>query len=129
MALITITAVVHIALHTGVIAIRLVFLVAVGALEYRIIIGIRMTRGADAVRLAMGHRKACVLRVIEGGSGPCSRVVAVLARRWEKLRLGFMARIGAVVVVRLMAPDTLRGQRRVIVVDVTIRTGTRWGGV
>jgi len=74
----------------------------------------------------MGHREPCVLRMIERGSRPRSRVVAVLARRWEKLRLGFVARIRAVVVVSLVAADALRGQRTVVVVNVTIGASAGW---
>jgi hypothetical protein len=68
----------------------------------------------------MARREWRVLRVIKRGAGPCGRVVAVLARRREELRLRFVARIRRVVVVGLMAADTRRRQSRVVVVDMTI---------
>ena len=46
--------------------------------------------------------------------------MAILAGRWEELRLGCVAGIGRIVVVGLMASETRRGQRCVIGVDVAI---------
>ena len=66
--------------------------------------------------------KLGVLRVIEGRAGPCRGVMAVLARSWEELWLRRVAWITRLVVIRLMAADTRGGQRRVVVVHMTVAT-------
>ena len=90
------------------------------ALEYGIVIRIRMACGAHVIGICMTRRKWRVLRVIERSSSPSRCVVAILACRWEELRLRFVARICRVVVVRLMAADARCRQSRVVVIDMTI---------
>jgi hypothetical protein len=51
--------------------------------------------------------------------------VAVLARGRKELRLGGVAWIGCIVVVRLMATDAREWQRGVVVVDMAVRAHTR----
>ena len=89
-------------------------------LEYGIVIRIRMACGAHVIRISMTRWKWRVLRVIERSSSPSRCVVAILACRWEELRLRLVARICRVVVVRLMAADARCRQSRVVVVDMTI---------
>ena len=125
MALIAIDAVVDVTLDALMVSVGLIRRVAVRALEHGIVVRIRMASGADVVRLAVIGRKLRVLRVIESGAGPCSGVVAVLAGRREELRLGGVARVGGVVVIGLVAADTRRRQRRVVVVDVAIGADAR----
>src|SRR5438477_4078191 len=79
MTLVTIDAVVDVALHALVIWIGLSRRVAIRALEYRVVIRIGVARGADVVRVAVTGGELRVLRVIECGARPGSRVVAVLA--------------------------------------------------
>ena len=123
MALITINAVVDIARHVVVLEIvRIVAAMAPGALEDGVVIRVDMARRAHFVGVAVGDRKLRVLGVVEGGAGPGGRIVAVLARRGEKLRLRGVPGIRSVVVIGLVAPNTRRRQGRVIVVYVAIRT-------
>ena len=110
MTLVTIDAVVDIPVNVRVAEILGVVAAMAGrALEHRIIIRVRVTRGANTVCVAMGDREPGVLRVIESGAGPCGCVVAVLARRREELRLSRVTRIGGVVVIGLVATDAGRG--------------------
>ena len=88
-----------------------------------------MAGRAHVVRVSVTRREWGVLRVIESRTCPGSRVMAVLAGSWEELGLRRVARIGAVVVVGLMAADTGGRQRRVIAVDVAVRTLPRWNQV
>jgi len=125
MALIAVHAVVHISSDALVVLIRLGFRVAIGALENRVVIRIRVARRAHAVGVAMVDRERRVLRVIEGRILPVRGVVAVLARRREKLRLGRVPRIRGVVVIALMAADAGRRQRGVVIVDVAVGAGPR----
>ena len=121
MALVTVNAVVHIPVHVRVAEVSgIVAAMAGRALEYRIVVRVRMARGANTIGVAMVNRESRVLRVVKRRTSPCGRVVAVLARRREELRLRFVARIRRVVVVGLMAADTRRRQSRVVVVDMTI---------
>ena len=123
MALITIHAVVDVSGHVGVLEIgRIVPAVASRALKDCVIIRVGMTRGADAIGVAVRDREGRVLRVIEGGARPGGCVVAVLARVGEELRLGRVARIGGVVVVSLMASDAGGRKGGVVVVDVAFGT-------
>ena len=55
--------------------------------------------------------------------------MAVLASRGKELRLRRVARVGRVVVIRLVAPNANSRQRRVIVVDMAIGALARWNGV
>jgi hypothetical protein len=121
MALITVDAVVNVTRHVVVIEVgRIVAAMAAGALEYRVIIRVGVAGRANVVGIAVTGWELRVLRVIERRTGPGTRVVAVLARCREELRLRCMAGICAGVVIRLMAADTLRRQSRVIAVYVAI---------
>jgi len=94
-------------------------------LENGIVIRVRVARRTDTVGIAMTGRELRVLRVIEGRSGPCGGVVTILASRREELWLRGVARIGRLVVVRLVASDASGGQRGVVVVHVAIAAHTR----
>lgn len=121
MALVTVDAVVHIPVHFRVAeVVGIVAAMAGRALEYGIVIRIRMARGANTVCVAMVDRELCVLRVIERRTSPGGRTVAVLAGGREELLLRSVAGISGVVVIGLMAADTSRGQRRVVAVDVAV---------
>ena len=72
----------------------------------------------------MGRRELRVLAVIERRTRPGGRIVAVLAGRWEKLRLRRVPGVRRVLVIRLVTAVASRGQRRVIAVDVAIGTMT-----
>ena len=122
MALVAVNAVVHIPLHALVIRVRLGLRVAVRALEDRVVIRIRVTRGAHVIRVPVTGRELRVLRVIEGRVQPVRGAVAILTSRREELRLGLMSGIGGVVVVRLVAANARRRERRVVAVDVAVRT-------
>jgi len=120
MALITVNAVVDVTLHAGMVAVGLRRRVAVRALKDRIVIRIGMARRAHVVGVAVIRRKLRVLRVIEGCARPGRGVMAVLARRWEELRLCRMARVRRVVVIGLMAADACGRQRRVVVIHMAV---------
>ena len=79
-----------------------------------------MTRGANAVGVAMVNRELRVLRVIERRTGPGGRGMASRAGGREELRLRGMAGIRGVVVIGLMATNTSGGQRGVVAVDVAV---------
>lgn len=83
--------------------------VAAGALEYRVVVRVRVARRAHIVGVAMAGWKLRVLGVVEGRSGPGGRVMAGLARSRKELRLRRVAGIRRVVVVRLVAADAGRG--------------------
>ena len=102
---------------------------ATGALEDRVVVRIGVARGAHVVGVAVIRRERRVLRVIERRARPGRRVVAGLAGGREELRLRRVARIRRVVVIRLMAADAGRRQRRVVVVDVAISALSRRHGV
>ena len=88
MALVTIHAVVDIPSHVIVLEIvRVVSAMTAGALEYGIVVRVRVARGAHVVRITVARGELRVLRVIERGAGPGRGVVAVLARRREELLL------------------------------------------
>lgn len=126
MTLITVNAVVDIPRHIVVLEIvRVVIAVASGALEDGIVIGIDMARGTDIVRVAVTGRERRVLGVIKRCTRPGGGVMAGLARRREKLRLGRVSRIRRVVVIGLVATDAGRGQSRVVIVDMAVRTDAR----
>lgn len=61
------------------------------------------------------------LAVVEGRTGPVGCAVAGSARRGEAGR--HMRRTLGVIEIGLMAPDAVRGQGRVVIVDVASRTG------
>ena len=120
MALVTVNAVVDVPLYAGVVAVRLRRGVAVRALKDRVVIRIGMARRADVVGIAVVCRELRVLRVIEGCASPGCGVVAVLASRREELRLRRVARVRRVVVISLMAADTCRRQRGVVVIHMAV---------
>lgn len=121
MALVAVDAVVHVPIHSVVLeVIGVVAAVATRALEYRVVVRIRMAGGANAVCVAMVDRELRVLRVIERRTSPGRRGVASRAGGREELRLRGVAGIRGVVVVRLMAADTGRRQGGVVAVDVAV---------
>ena len=121
MALVTVNAVVHIPIYVRVAeVVRVIAAMAGRALEYRVVVRIRMARGANAVGVAMVDRKLRVLRVIERRTSPGGRGVASRAGGREELRLRGVAGIRGVVVIGLMAADAGRGQRGVVAVDVAV---------
>ena len=93
---------------------------ATGALENRVVVRIDVARRTNVVRIAVTGWERRVLRMIERRTGPGTRVVAVLACCREELRLRGVARIRAVIVIGLMAADTLSRQSRVVTVYVAI---------
>jgi hypothetical protein len=120
-ALITVNAVVHIPIYIRVAEVVGIVAAMTGrALEYRVVVRIRMTRGANAVGVAMVNRELRVLRVIERRPRPGGRGVASRAGGREERRLRGVAGIRGVVVVGLMAADTGCGQRGVVAVDVAV---------
>ena len=126
MALVAIDTVVDIAANIRVLEIGgIIAAVASGALEDGIVVRIDMARGAHVIRVAMGGRELCVLRVIERGAGPGGGVVAGLARGGEELLLRRVTRVRGVVVVGLMAANAGCRQRSVIVVDVAVGAHAR----
>jgi len=127
--LVTVHAVVHISLHPMVVPVCLRLCVTVGALENRVIIRVRMARRAHAVGVAMVDRELRVLRVVERRVQPVRSAVAVLARRWEELRLRGVPRIGRTVVIRLVTANARRWQSLVVVVDVAVDARPRRHGV
>ncbi len=125
--LITVDAVVDVARHVVVLEVRWVVIpVTAGALEHGVVIGIRVARRTNVVRISVGRRELRVLRVVESRPGPGRRVVAVLTGGREKLWLRGMAGIRCVVVIGLMTADAGRRQRGVVVVYVAIGADTRW---
>ena len=121
MTLITVDAVVDVTRHPLVTEVGgVVAAMATGALEDRVVIGIYMARGTNIVRVSVIGRELRVLRVVECRTSPGSCVVAALAGGGEELRLRGMARIRAVVVIRLVTADAERWQSRVVTVDVAI---------
>ena len=121
MALVTIHTVVDIPSHMVMLEIVcVVSAMTAGALEYGIVVRVRMAGRAHVVRVAMARRELRVLRVIERGAGPGRRVVAVLACGWEELLLRRVSRVRRVVVVGLVAADAGDWQGRVITVDVAV---------
>jgi len=130
MTLVTVDAVVDIPRHVVVLeVVRVIAAMTSSALEDGVVIRIGVARRAHIAGIAVAGRERRVLRVVKGSAAPGCGVVAVLAGRWEELRLCRVPRICGVVVVRLVAADAGRGQRRVIVVDVAVGTNTRRHGV
>ena len=125
MALVAVHTVVDISIDALVVLVRLRFRVAIGALENRVVIRIRMARCAHPIRVAMRDRERRVLRVIERRVQPVRGAMTVLACRRKELRLRCMPRIRRVVVVGLVAADARRRQRGVIAVDMTVRARPR----
>ncbi len=120
-ALITVNAVVHIPIYIRVTEVVGIVAAMTGrALEYRVVVRIRMTRGANAVGVAMVNRELRVLRVIERRTSPGGRGMASRTGSREELRLLCVAGIRGVVVIGLMATNTSGGQRGVVAVDVAV---------
>lgn len=88
-----------------------------------------MAGSTYAISAAVINWELCVLRVIESRVQPVGRGMAVLASRGEELRLRFMAGIGRVVVIRLMATNASSRKRRVIVVHVAVYALARRNGM
>lgn len=130
MTLVTVDAVVHIPRHIVVLEVlRVVAAMTAGALEDGVVIRICVARRAHVAGIAMAGGERRVLGMVKGGAAPGCGVVAVLAGRGEELRLCRVAGIRGVVVIRLVATDASRGQRRVVVVDVAVATNARRRGV
>ena len=102
---------------------------ASSALEYRVIVRVNVARGAHSTGVAMARRKLRVLCMVKGCVCPIRGAVASLASRGEELRLRLVARIGRVVVVGLVATDTCRRKRRVVVVHVAVTADARRHGM
>ena len=130
MALVTVDAVVDVSRYLIVLEIvRVVSAMATGALKDCVVVRVDVAGGANIVGSAMACRERRVLRVVECRTGPGVRVMAVLARSGEELRLGRVSRIRRLGVVVLMAAVARGWQRRVVAVDVAIGALTRWYGV
>src|ERR1700682_4652734 len=111
MALVTIGAVVYVPLHARMFRVGLRLGVAVGALEDREVVGIRVAIAADAVGIAVVQRE---IWVIESGVRPLDVVMTVSAGRGEMR--GGVVRIIGIQIIRFMAAVTVCRQIRVVVV-------------
>ena len=120
MALVAIHAVVHIAAHSPVIGVGLRFGVTVGTGKDRIVVRVGVAGGANTARIAMVQVEP---GVIERTIGPLDGVVTRGAGSRESRR--DVIRVCRVLIVRPVAPVAVRGQRRVVVVDVAIDAGAR----
>src|SRR5271165_538459 len=129
MTLVTVDAVVNIVSDSPMIRVGLVFQMTIGALKDRIVVGVGMAGRANSVGIAVIDGKLRVLPVIKSGVQPAGGVVASLARRGKELRLRGVSGIGCGVVIRLVATDAGRRERRVIVVDVAAHALRRGDGV
>jgi hypothetical protein len=126
-ALVTVDAVVDVSRNLIMMEIvRVVPAMAAGALKDRVVVRVDVAGGANIVGSAVVRGKLRVLRVVERRAGPCCRVVAVLARRGEELRLGLVSRIRRLVVVVRMAAIARGRQRGVVAVHVAIGALSRW---
>lgn len=126
MTLVAVNAVVDVSRHVWVLEVTgVVASMAARALEYRVVVGINVARGADAVGVAMGDGERRVLGVVERRACPSRGVVTALTGCREELRLRRMAWIGRIVVVVLMATDARQWQRCVVAVDMAVRAHTR----
>jgi len=96
------------------VGISLCFLVAVCALEHRIVIRVCVTRCAHPIRAAVVHRE---VSVIKRRTRPGRGVVAGGTGRREPG--GLVIRVGRPVVIGSVAAITVGRQRRVIVVYMT----------
>ncbi len=120
-ALVTVDAVVDVSGNLIMMEIvRVVPAMAAGALEDRVVVRVDVARCANIVGVSVTRWELRVLGMIEGRAGPGGCVVAVLARGREELRLRLVSGIRRLVVVVRMAAITRSGQRRVVVVHVTI---------
>ena len=122
--LVAIHAVVNVTPNTLMPRVSLRLGVAIGALEHREVVGVRVTRRTDAVGITVIHREP---RVVELAVRPLHGVVAHLAGR-RKAGRGVLW-IDGVLIVGLVAAVTGSGQVRVIVVDVAVGAESRRHGV
>jgi hypothetical protein len=129
--LVAIHAVVNVSIHALVILVGLRLLMAVGALEHRVVVRVRVAGCADTIRSAVIGRE---ISVIKGRTRPRSRGVTRRTSRGEASR--FVIRIRGVVVVHRMAAVAIRRKSRVVVVHVAkgaghggMRSGQRERGV
>ncbi len=104
------------------IVVRGAFRVAVRALKHAVVIWIAMAGRAHTICPAVVHGE---VRVIEGGVQPSAGRVAGRAARWETRR--DVVGIRGSLIVGSMATVTVRRQRRVVIVHMTVRAGH--GGV
>jgi len=130
-ALVAIHAVVNVSADIPVFRIGVRFCVAIGALENAVVTGVGMASRADSIGVAMIGREP---GVIEGRTQPTGRRVATRAGSWESC--GNVVRVVRALVVEFVAAVTIRRQRCVVIVHVTIgasdgsvRAGQREGGV
>lgn len=120
-ALVTVDAVVDVSGNLIMMEIvRVVPAMAAGALEDRVVVRVDVARCANIVGVSVTRWELRVLGMIEGRAGPGGRVMAVLARRGEELRLGLMPGIRRLVVVVRMAAIARGRQRGVVAVHVAI---------
>jgi len=126
MTLVAVDAVVDISGHVVVVeVVCIVAAMASRALEDGVVVRVDMAGRAHAAGVAVARRKLCVLRMVKCRARPSRGVVAILAGGGEKLRLCRVARVRRVVVVRLVAADARRRQRRVIAVDMAVSADSR----
>ena len=85
-----------------------------------------MTLVAEHVHVSASQGKARHRVVIEGGTGPRGRRVALLASGWESC--GHVIRIFRRIEIRLMAIYARRWRAFVLAVHVTLRTNERLVG-
>lgn len=121
-ALIAIDAVVDVTVHALMVLIGLRLLVAVRALEHRVVVRVRVARRTNTVSTTVISRE---VSVIKGRASPgCGRVASCAGCREARRS---MVRIGRALVILLMAPVAVGGQGRVVIVHVTVHA--RNGGV
>lgn len=119
-AVVAIRAVVDVPVDAAMVGVGLRLLMTVRACEDRIVVRIRMARGAHPIGSTVIRREP---GVVEGGLHPIRRVVAGRAGCRKPCRN--VIRIGGAVVIRLVARIAVRRNRRVVVVDVATRAGNR----
>lgn len=120
MALVAIDAVVDVTAYIAMIGIGVRLGMAVRALEHGVVARVRMTGRAHAVCVPVVRRKP---RVIEGRVGPTGRRVTGRAGRRESCR--HVVRAVGSRVVRFVTAIAVRGNGRVVVVQMTARTRYR----
>ena len=116
MALVTIHAVVHIAVNVAMIVVGVRLGVAVRALEDAVIGRICMTRRTDSIGVTVIHGEP---RVIESGSQPARGRVASGARGRESCR--HVVRIVRALIIHLVTAKAVGRHRGVVVVHVATR--------
>jgi len=121
-ALVAVRAVVDVPGNAAMIPVRLASRMAHGALEHGVVVGIRMARRANSLRVAVSHRKP---GVIKRRTSPRCRRVAGLASGRESSRL--MVRVGGPGVVLGMAGIAVG--RRSCELPADVATGARHSDV